>query len=130
MTGAQWPAKCARPRSAAAVFLVTPHLSLVNKSLEELRLQEERAKAAMTGGGGGAQDLASIQKVVDGLPELNRRKREVAKHVAICSDLSKSATMLFALSEVQQELLMTVAQPSMPLPESLYHQGDSPLSQA
>ena len=43
----------------------------------------------MAGSAGGAQDLASIQKVVDALPELNRQKREVAKHVAICSDLSR-----------------------------------------
>jgi hypothetical protein len=77
----------------------------------------------MTGGGGGAQDLASIQKVVDELPELNRRKREVAKHVAICSDLSKKAAPLFSLSEVQQELLMMAVQPSMPLPEDLFRQG-------
>ena len=34
-------------------------------------------------------NLACIQKVVDALPELNRQKREVAKHVAICSDLSR-----------------------------------------
>ena len=95
----------------------------VHKSLDELRRKEDKAKETMAGGGGGAQDLASIQKVVDELPELNRRKREVAKHVAICSDLSKKAAPLFALSEVQQELLMVTGQPSMPLPEDLFRQG-------
>ncbi len=77
----------------------------------------------MAGSAGGAQDLASIQKVVDALPELNRQKREVAKHVAICGDLSKKVAPLFELSEVQQELLMTAVLPMAPLPESLYHQG-------
>ncbi len=77
----------------------------------------------MAGSAGGAQDLASIQKVVDALPELNRQKREVAKHVAICSDLSKRVAPLFGLSEVQQELLMTAVLPPAPLPEGLYHQG-------
>ncbi len=80
----------------------------VHASLDSLRQQEEVAKATMAGSAGGAQDLASIQKVpptshpptlnpnlaciqkvVDALPELNRQKREVAKHVAICSDLSR-----------------------------------------
>ena len=76
----------------------------VHASLDSLRQQEEAAKATMVahnalcfsriitvipfaiqaGGGGGAQDLASIQKVVDALPELNRQKREVAKHVGEC----------------------------------------------
>jgi hypothetical protein len=74
-------------------------------------------------GGGGAQDLASIQKVVESLPELNRMKREVAKHVAICSDLSKKASSLFALSEVQQELLMTPVASTASLPETLFQQG-------
>jgi hypothetical protein len=78
----------------------------------------------MTGGSGG-QDLASIQKVVEELPILNRRKREVAKHVAICSDLSKRAAALFPVSEAQQELLMAVPQPSLPLPEGLFQQGTS-----
>ncbi len=78
------------------------------------------------GGGGGAQDLASIQKVVDALPELNRQKREVAKHVAICSDLSKRASQMFGVSEVQQELLMTVVLPPAPLPETLFQQGTRP----
>jgi hypothetical protein len=75
------------------------------------------------GGGGGAQDLASIQKVVDALPELNRQKREVAKHVAICSDLSKRASQMFAVSEVQQELLMAAVLPSAPLPDAVFQQG-------
>ena len=78
----------------------------------------------MTGGSGG-QDLASIQKVVEELPILNRRKREVAKHVAICSDLSKRVAALFPVSEAQQELLMAVPQPSLPLPEGLFQQGTS-----
>jgi hypothetical protein len=81
----------------------------------------------MAGGGGGNQDLASIQKVVDALPELNRQKREVAKHVAICSDLSKRASQMFAVSEVQQELLMAAVLPSAPLPEAMFQQGTRPL---
>lgn len=80
----------------------------------------------MAGGGGGNQDLASIQKVVDALPELNRQKREVAKHVAICSDLSKRASQMFAVSEVQQELLMAAVLPSAPLPEAMFQQGTRP----
>jgi hypothetical protein len=98
----------------------------VHASLDNLRREEEQAKATMAGGGGGgAQDLASIQKVVDALPELNRQKREVAKHVAICSDLSKRASHMFAVSEVQQELLMAAVLPSAPLPDALFQQGTS-----
>lgn len=77
----------------------------------------------MAGSAGGVQDLASIQKVVDALPELNRQKREVAKHVAICSDLSRRVAPMFAVSEAQQELLMTAAVPGAPLPEAVFHQG-------
>ena len=99
----------------------------MHASLDNLRREEEQAKATMAGGGGGggAQDLASIQKVVDALPELNRQKREVAKHVAICSDLSKRASHMFAVSEVQQELLMAAVLPSAPLPDALFQQGTS-----
>lgn len=95
----------------------------VHASLDSLRQQEEVAKAAMAGSAGGVQDLASIQKVVDALPELNRQKREVAKHVAICSDLSRRVAPMFAVSEAQQELLMTATVPGAPLPEAVFHQG-------
>ena len=63
------------------------------------RLNSAQAHAAL-------EDLASIKKVVHALPELKRQKREVAKHVAICSDLSKRVAPLFMLSEVQREQLM------------------------
>ena len=55
----------------------------VHAALDSLRHQEDVAKATMAGSAGGAQDLASIQKVLDALPELNRQKREVAKQLEI-----------------------------------------------